>query len=111
MKFHKYEALGNDYIVLERDSLPGLTADRIRRLCDRHRGIGSDGVLIEGASTEAGELQLRIFNVDGSEAERSGNGLRIFARSLWDAGRVGADAFPVHTIAGASRCRSVQPPN
>lgn len=59
MKFHKYEALGNDYIVLERDCLPALTADRIRRLCDRHRGIGSDGVLIEGAPTEAGELQLR----------------------------------------------------
>jgi diaminopimelate epimerase len=105
MRFHKYEALGNDYIVLEREALPELTADRIRRLCDRHRGIGSDGVLIEGASTESEELLLRIFNVDGSEAERSGNGLRIFARSLWDAGRVSSDPFPVRTIAGTSCCR------
>lgn len=104
MRFQKYEATGNDYVVLERDALTELTPERIRRLCDRHCGVGSDGVLIEGETAESGELVLRIFNVDGSEAERSGNGLRIFARSLWDAGRVGSDPFTIRTLAGTSRC-------
>ena len=85
MRFRKYQGLGNDYIVLERADLRGadLPAALIRRICDRHYGVGSDGILVEDATPD-GRLALRIFNPDGSEAEKSGNGLRIFARYLWD---------------------------
>ena len=111
MRFHKYQGLGNDYIVLERADLGGagsgdsqLPATLIRRICDRHYGVGSDGILVE-AATPDGELALRIFNPDGSEAEKSGNGLRIFARYLWDEGRVGDDPFAAVTKGGTVRCR------
>ncbi len=105
MRFAKYEALGNDYVVLAAEGASALTPERIRRICDRHRGLGSDGVLVEGTPGGPGGFALRIFNVDGSEAERSGNGLRIFARWLRDAGRVGGEPFEVRTLAGSSRCR------
>jgi diaminopimelate epimerase len=83
--------LGNDYLVLDPAALPvELTPDRVRLICDRHRGVGSDGILaLDGA------LGLRIFNPDGSEAEKSGNGLRIFAKWLYDTGRIQATAFNI----------------
>ncbi len=102
MKFHKYQALGNDYLVLETDP-ERLTAALARRICDRHFGVGSDGILVETPS-DAG-VGLRILNPDGSEAEKSGNGLRIFARYLWDAGRVGGETFAVETRGGVVRCQ------
>jgi diaminopimelate epimerase len=105
MRFAKYEALGNDYVVLDGAAAATLTPERVRRICDRHRGIGSDGVLAEGGDAPAGAFALRIFNVDGSEAERSGNGLRIFARWLRDGGRVGTEPFEIRTHAGVSVCR------
>ena len=106
LRFHKYQGLGNDYIVLERDDVGGadLPAALVRRICDRHYGVGSDGILVEDV-TPGGGLALRIFNPDGSEAEKSGNGLRIFARYLWDEGRVGDDPFAVVTKGGAVRCQ------
>lgn len=106
MRFHKYQGLGNDYIVLDRAGLGGadLPAAAVRRICDRHFGVGSDGILVEDATPD-GRLALRIFNPDGSEAEKSGNGLRIFARYLWDEGRVGAEAFPVVTKGGTVQCQ------
>jgi diaminopimelate epimerase len=103
MKFHKYQALGNDYIVLETDVAIGVSPAVIRRICDRHYGVGSDGILI-GASEGAGVYRLRIFNPDGSEAEKSGNGLRIFARFLWDHGRICENAFRVITQGGVVEC-------
>ena len=105
MRFHKYQALGNDYIVLERAELGGtdLPASVVRAVCNRHFGIGSDGVLVEGALPD-GRLFLRIYNPDGSEAEKSGNGLRIFARYLWDHGRAGDEAFQVATKGGTVCC-------
>jgi diaminopimelate epimerase len=103
MRFHKYEALGNDYLVLEPAGAE-LAPALVRALCDRHRGLGADGVLVEEAASD-GRLALRIVNPDGSEAEKSGNGLRIFARYLWDQGRVGADVFDVATRGGAVRCQ------
>ncbi len=106
MRFHKYQGLGNDYIVLDRADLGGadLPAAVVRRICDRHFGVGSDGILVEDATPD-GRLALRIFNPDGSEAEKSGNGLRIFARYLWDEGRVGDDFFPVATKGGTVQCQ------
>src|SRR5919202_1828656 len=82
-------ALGNDYLVVDPRQLPfALTPARVRLLCDRHLGVGSDGLLVWQAP-----LGVRIFNPDGSEAEKSGNGLRIFARWLVDSGRVSESRF------------------
>src|SRR5450756_316780 len=104
LEFHKYQALGNDYVVLEAEGLQSnLQPHSVRLLCDRHFGIGSDGILVEGPAPQ-GAFGLRILNPDGSEAEKSGNGLRIFARYLWDSGRVGHETFDVVTLGGTVRC-------
>ena len=103
MRFHKYQALGNDYLVVELSG-PDLTAEVVRAVCNRHLGVGADGVLVEHAPPD-GRLAVRIVNPDGSEAEKSGNGLRIFARYLWDRGRVGDEAFEVATRGGTVRCQ------
>ena len=110
-QFHKYHALGNDYIVLDPVSFkPMLTADWIRRLCHRNYGVGSDGILLGPlpVSPEAGHAgtswALRIFNPDGGEAEKSGNGLRIFCRYLMDAGYAKGDAFTIETAGGIVHC-------
>jgi diaminopimelate epimerase len=104
MKFHKYQAIGNDYLVIE-GVTEQLTSSLVRRICDRHFGLGSDGILL-GAQAPAGRgFDLRIFNPDGSEAEKSGNGIRIFARYLWDSGLVGAEFFSVMTKGGSVRCQ------
>jgi diaminopimelate epimerase len=102
LRFHKYQALGNDYLVLEADP-ERLTPELVRRVCDRHYGVGSDGVLLATPSPVG--VGLRILNPDGSEAEKSGNGLRIFARWLWDTGRVGGEAFAVETLGGVVQCQ------
>lgn len=110
-QFAKYEALGNDYLVLAPESwTPELAPAAIRRLCDRHFGLGSDGILHGPLPPPAGAegflCGLRIFNPDGSEAEKSGNGLRIFARFLYDSGRVREDVpFRVSTAGGGVECR------
>ncbi len=104
MKFHKYQAIGNDYLVVE-GTVEQLTTALVRRICDRHLGLGSDGILVGAKSDSGQEFTLRIFNPDGSEAEKSGNGLRIFARYLWDTGLVGAEFFPVATKGGLVRCQ------
>ena len=93
MEFWKGHALGNDYIVLDpSDGAPPPEA-AIRRLCDRHRGVGGDGILV--ADRDRDPVGLRIFNPDGSEAEKSGNGLRIFGAWLHGRGLVGEDPFQV----------------
>jgi diaminopimelate epimerase len=104
MRFHKYQALGNDYLVLEYDPASRPSSALVQRLCDRHYGVGSDGILVAGPDSDEG-FALRIFNPDGSEAEKSGNGLRIFARYLWDIGRVNEEPFHVLTKGGLVRCR------
>jgi diaminopimelate epimerase len=92
MKFVKYQALGNDYLVIHPDDLSSaLTSEQIRRICDRHYGPGSDGILLGPLPTGQADFALRIFNPDGSEAEKSGNGLRIFSRYLWDRGLLRLD--------------------
>ena len=87
MRFHKYHALGNDYIVLNPADFPDWplpTAGQVRLICHRNFGVGSDGILWGPLPTASGAFGLRIFNPDGSEAEKSGNGTRMFARYLWD---------------------------
>lgn len=101
MKFHKYHALGNDYIILNPAEVPATpTAEQIRAICHRNFGIGSDGILYGPLKTDRADFALRIFNPDGSEAEKSGNGLRIFARYLWDRKKVAKRPFTVSTPGG-----------
>lgn len=86
-EFCKYHALGNDYLVIDGSTFGGdITAAAMAALCHRHTGIGSDGVLVLGPGDAHSTATLRIFNPDGSEAEKSGNGLRIFGRALFDLG-------------------------
>lgn len=100
-RFFKYHALGNDYLVLNPSELAGeLDAFRVQRICHRNFGVGSDGILLGPLESKEGDFGLRIFNPDGSEAEKSGNGLRIFSRYLWDQGLVKEKPFTVMTPGG-----------
>ncbi len=102
MQFSKYHALGNDYIVLDPKhwSLE-LAPAEIIRICHRNFGLGSDGILWGPLPTMLGApFSLRIFNPDGGEAQKSGNGLRIFCRYLFDQGLVENLPFKVHTRGG-----------
>lgn len=102
MRFEKWQALGNSYLIVESAGLPWeLTAERIRRLCDPGFGAGSDGILLLSAAGDPRHVaEVRIFNPDGSEAELSGNGVRIAALHLYRQGRTGGKTFTVHTAAG-----------
>jgi diaminopimelate epimerase len=102
MRFEKWQALGNDYLIFEREALPWeLSAERVRRLCDPHFGVGSDGVLLLSRSDDPGLVaELRIFNPDGSEAELSGNGAREAILYLRRHGWTDADTFTIGTVAG-----------
>jgi diaminopimelate epimerase len=104
MKFYKYHALGNDYIILDSGEIAtDLNEKQIKTICHRHYSIGSDGILLGTVDKTSGNFYLRIFNPDGSEAEKSGNGLRIFARYLLDRGLVVSDPFTIHTKGGDVR--------
>ena len=105
MQFEKWQALGNDYVIVEGERLPWhLTAERVRRICDRHFGVGSDGVLLlSRPKSEQHVAELRIFNPDGSEAELSGNGAREAVLYLRRAGWTDADTFSLLTAAGEVR--------
>jgi diaminopimelate epimerase len=102
MRFEKWTALGNDYLIVERSQLPWeLTEERIRRLCHPHFGVGSDGILLLApAADERYVAELRIFNPDGSEAELSGNGAREAALYLRNRGWTDEDTFAIVTPAG-----------
>jgi diaminopimelate epimerase len=103
--FAKYHALGNDYLVVDPQmSSLALPLEGMRtlceRLCDRHRGIGADGVVMGPVFDASGQMSMRIFNPDGSEAEKSGNGIRIFARYAFEAGYVTGPTFALATRGG-----------
>lgn len=101
-QFIRSHGLGNDYLVVDGKSFAvPLDAARIRAICDRHTGVGSDGIL-EAVSPPAGfDVAVRIYNPDGSEAEKSGNGVRIFAKFCLDFGLVdGARPIRIHTLGG-----------
>ena len=98
--FKKYHGLGNDYLVIDPNITDiSLTAESIRLICDRNFGVGSDGILY-GPIKATGQSEVRIFNPDGSEAEKSGNGLRIFAKYLFENKYVDKKDFAIKTLGG-----------
>ncbi len=103
LQFEKWQALGNDYLIVERERLPfELTPARIRKLCAPHFGVGSDGVLLLAPSDDPQFVaHLAIYNPDGSEAELSGNGAREAVLYLRRHGWTGEDVFSIQTVAGA----------
>jgi diaminopimelate epimerase len=103
MRFEKWQALGNDYLIVEREALAfELTPARVRRLCEGHVGVFADGVLLLARSDDPRHVaNLRIFNPDGSEAELSGNGAREAILYLRWRGWTEQDAFSIGTVAGA----------
>jgi len=111
VRFEKWQALGNDYVILEADALEfELTPERIRRICAPHTGVGSDGILLLSRTEERGFVaDLRIFNPDGSEAELSGNGAREAILYLRHRGWTEHDVFSIKTIAGEIRPRITGP--
>jgi diaminopimelate epimerase len=101
MRFWKYHALGNDYIVMDPKDLPvPLTIPQVKLICHRNFGVGSDGILLGPLPSTRAPFGLRIYNPDGSEAEKSGNGLRIFSRYLWDRKLAGEKEFEIDTAGG-----------
>jgi len=99
-QFVKSHGLGNDYFVMDKSEISfELTPDVIQLLCHRNYGIGSDGILLLVPSDKA-DFGLRILNPDGSEAEKSGNGLRIFAKYLFEHGHSKKEAFTIDTLGG-----------
>src|SRR2546429_4579566 len=111
MRFEKWQALGNDYVIVEQENLPfELSPERVRRICAPHTGICSDGVLLLSEPDERGYVaRLRIFNPDGSEAELSGNGARQAVLYLRRSGWVDSDAFSIQTAAGEIRATITGP--
>jgi diaminopimelate epimerase len=105
VEFEKWQALGNDYVIVEEHQLPfDLTPARIRAICARGTGVSSDGVLLLSATEQPGHLaRLRIFNPDGSEAEVSGNGAREAVLYMRRRGLAQADTFSIETAAGELR--------
>jgi len=104
--FVKGHGLGNDYIVINGADLPSpLSPGQVTRICDRNWGVGSDGILLLVPGWAGADFGLRILNPDGSEAEKSGNGLRIFAKYLHDHGHAKRDTFTVDTMGGRVECR------
>ena len=104
MQFSKYHALGNDYIVIDPKHLPSpLTIEQVKTICHRNFGVGSDGILLGPLPSQSAKCALKIYNPDGSIAEKSGNGLRIFSRYLWDTKFVGNDEFAIQTDGGLVR--------
>ena len=112
MRFHKYHALGNDYIVLNPADFPSWqpapTVDQIRVVCHRNFGVGSDGILWGPLPSKRAQFGLRIFNPDASEAEKSGNGLRIFSRFLHDQKLAGAAPFSIEVPGGVVESKVMQ---
>lgn len=111
MRFDKYHALGNDYIVMNPADFPGWEApspEQIRVICHRNFGVGSDGILWGPLRATKAQFGLRIFNPDGSEAEKSGNGLRIFSRYLFDQQHVTGTPFTIETPGGVVESRVLQ---
>jgi diaminopimelate epimerase len=102
--FTKYHALGNDYLVIDPKHLSApLTTEQVRLICHRNFGVGSDGILLGPLPAANAKCALKIYNPDGSLAEKSGNGVRIFSRYLWDTKFVGNDEFALQTDGGIVR--------
>jgi diaminopimelate epimerase len=106
--FARSHGLGNDYLVIDSDKIGfELTPPRIRAICHRNTGVGSDGILAAIKATQA-DFAVRILNPDGSEAEKSGNGLRIFAKYLYDHGQTKKTEFTIQTLGGIVRAKLIR---
>lgn len=98
--FEKYNGLGNDYLVYDSNkNNEKLDPETVKLICDRHFGLGSDGILV-GPHTEGNKISVEIWNPDGSIAEKSGNGVRIFSKYLKDAGYIKDSKFTLSTLGG-----------
>jgi len=101
LTFYKYHGLGNDYLVYDsQKNERELSPKDVRTICHRNYGLGSDGILV-GPLFNGDEIKVKIFNPDGSEAEKSGNGARIFSKYLKDAGYIKSDSYTLSTIGGS----------
>ncbi|MBV9800075.1 MAG: diaminopimelate epimerase [Solirubrobacterales bacterium] len=111
MNFEKWQALGNDYLIVEEMGLPfELTPPRVRALCTPHTGVSADGIVLLSPPGDPGHVaRLRIFNPDGSEAELSGNGLREAALYMRRRGWTTSDTFSILTAAGEIKPKIVSP--
>ena len=106
-KFTKWQGCGNDFVLLDCiKEEPADYAELSRKVCDRHYGVGADGILVVLASDKA-DFRMRIFNTDGSEAEMCGNGIRCFSRCVYEAGLTSKQEFSVETGAGIMRPKLV----
>lgn len=109
--FVKTHGLGNEYIVLDEEKITfDLTQKAIQRICNVNFGIGSDGILLKVSSNKA-DFGLKIFNPDGSEAEKSGNGLRIFCKYIYDYGFASGREFSVETKGGLVNAKIIEVSN
>ena len=104
LQFTKYHGLGNDFIIVDTESPTEWTANQARVLCDRHRGIGADGVLLVGPAQAGVRASMRVLNADGSEPEMCGNGLRCVALHLAEVDELTHAVFEVATGAGVLGC-------
>ena len=103
MKFVKMHGLGNDFVFFEdKDGAEKDFSELAVKMCDRHTGIGADGIIVIVPSSVA-DVRMRIINADGSEAEMCGNGIRCFAKYVHDNGIIQKDEFAVETLAGIMR--------
>lgn len=111
VSFFKYHGLGNDFVVM--DATRGgvlVDAEQARVLCDRHTGVGADGILT-ALPSEAGDFRMHIYNADGSEPEMCGNGIRCFVKYLVDYGRLAGPQARVETGGGVLACEAVAGPD
>lgn len=110
MRFSKLHALGNDFLVVDREETAGVSelGPLAKRICERHTGPGADGLIVIGKPDEAGGVEFRIFNADGSEAEISGNGLRCAAAYLFAGGRAADGRVTFLTATGPRACELME---
>ncbi|MEW6182371.1 MAG: diaminopimelate epimerase [Bacillota bacterium] len=106
MRFVKMHGLGNDFVIVEADELPSNTPDLARRICDRHFGVGADGLVFIMPSHPA-DLRMQIFNPDGSEAEMCGNAIRCISKHAFQSGLTDKPNLTVETGAGILRPRLI----
>jgi diaminopimelate epimerase len=107
LPFAKYEGLGNDFVVVELERVGAApTAEQAAQICDRHLGIGADGLLLVGATSS--RPSMKVINADGSVPEMCGNGIRCVALHLRRTGKVGSDSFEIDTDVGPHACRVLE---
>jgi len=111
MKFIKVHSLGNDFLIIDEEKTKGVSdiSSLAGRICDRHTGVGADGLLLISIKDEAkGHVKFRIFNADGTEAEISGNGLRCAAASLYYQKKIDSPQIIFLTTAGHRECKLIE---